>query len=191
MHTSLAGAPGHDPYAPCTVAELHASGFDYWALGHIHQRTHHAGERTIIMPGMPQGRDINEAGEKSVSLVTIHDDRTVEVEERLTSIAQFARISVDISQAEDWRALANLIGVALERERDRTRSDHLVARLTLTGASPLAWRMRRDADLLRTEAEQRGQRTGNVWIESWNSLSPLRKQQRLHRVPTRWWSLGS
>ncbi|MDO1583068.1 metallophosphoesterase family protein [Rhizobium oryzicola] len=165
MHTSLAGAPGHDPYAPCTVAELHASGFDYWALGHIHQRTHHAGERTIIMPGMPQGRDINEAGEKSVSLVTIHDDRTVEVEERLTSIAQFARISVDISQAEDWRALANLIGVALERERDRTRSDHLVARLTLTGASPLAWRMRRDADLLRTEAEQRGQRTGNVWIE--------------------------
>jgi hypothetical protein len=33
---------------------------------------------------MPQGRDINEAGEKSVTLVTIYDDRTVEIEERLT-----------------------------------------------------------------------------------------------------------
>ena len=36
MHTSLAGAPGHDLYAPCTLADLAASGFDYWALGHIH-----------------------------------------------------------------------------------------------------------------------------------------------------------
>jgi exonuclease SbcD len=41
MHTSLAGASGHDPYGPCNVADLHASGFDYWTLGHIHKRSHH------------------------------------------------------------------------------------------------------------------------------------------------------
>lgn len=80
MHTSLAGSAGHDVYAPCNVLDLHASGFDYWALGHIHQRTQHAGTATVIMPGMPQGRDINEAGAKTVSLVTIADDRTITVE---------------------------------------------------------------------------------------------------------------
>jgi DNA repair protein SbcD/Mre11 len=165
MHTSLAGAPGHDLYAPCSVAELHGSGFDYWALGHIHQRTHHAGARTVIMPGMPQGRDINEAGEKTVSLVTITDDGTVSVEERLTSLAQFARVTVDVSAAQDWRGLVDLIGHAVEQERLRTRSDHLVARLRLVGVTPLAFAIRRDADLLLSEAEQRAERTGRAWIE--------------------------
>ncbi len=45
MHTSLAGAPGHDAYAPCAVADLHASGFDYWALGPSITRTHHRGKK--------------------------------------------------------------------------------------------------------------------------------------------------
>lgn len=165
MHTSLAGAPGHDLYAPCSVSELHASGFHYWALGHIHQRTHHAGERMVIMPGMPQGRDINEAGEKSVSLVTVRDDGGVSVEERLTSIAQFARIDVDVANVGEWSEVVARIGSSLEHARSRTASTHLVARLRLVGETPLAWTMRRDADLLQAEAEQRAERTGRVWIE--------------------------
>ncbi|MGA8712066.1 MAG: DNA repair exonuclease, partial [Roseiarcus sp.] len=60
MHTSLGGSPSHDAYAPCAPAELHGHGFDYWALGHIHQRFAERGRATIVMPGNPQGRDINE-----------------------------------------------------------------------------------------------------------------------------------
>lgn len=45
MHTSLAGSPGHDVYAPCNATDLHAHGFDYWALGHIHGRMEGAGSR--------------------------------------------------------------------------------------------------------------------------------------------------
>jgi DNA repair exonuclease SbcCD nuclease subunit len=165
MHTSLAGAPGHDPYAPCNVSDLHGSGFDYWALGHIHQRTQHQGARMVIMPGMPQGRDINEAGEKTVSLVTIGDDRSVTVEERLTSIAQFGRIEVDLTGVAEWRDAVGAIEHALQSERQQTRSEHLVARIRLTGATPLAWRLRRDSDLIQTEAEHRAQQTGRTWIE--------------------------
>lgn len=165
MHTSLAGAPGHDVYAPCSTADLHAAGFDYWALGHIHQRTHHAGTSTVIMPGMPQGRDINEAGEKTVSLVTISDDRTVTVEERLTSIAQFERISVDVTDIAEWRDAAAAIETALAGQREKTASPHLVARLRLLGETPLSFRLRRDIDLMLAEAEQRGERLGDTWIE--------------------------
>lgn len=165
MHTSLAGAIGHDPYAPCTVADLQASGFDYWALGHIHQRAVYQGPRTIVMPGIPQGRDINEAGEKSVSLVTISDDRSVTVEERLTGIAQFERIGVDVTGATDWRELVNRLGDALEIRRADTRSEHLVARLSLSGATELSWAIRRDLDLLLAEAEQRADRIGKTWID--------------------------
>lgn len=165
MHTSLAGAPGHDLYAPTSVAALHASGFDYWALGHIHKRSQHAGEKTVIMPGMPQGRDINEAGEKTVSLVTVGDDRSISVVERLTSVAQFERVGIDLNNAEDWRSAMDIIETRLGQVRIQTRSPHLVARLQLTGRTPLAWKLRRDRDLLLAEIEQRAEGLGQAWIE--------------------------
>lgn len=165
MHTSLAGAPGHDVYAPCSLADLQGSGFDYWALGHIHQRSEYPGHTTVVMPGMPQGRDINEAGPKSISLVTIHDDRSLTVEERLTSIAEFARLPVDLNQAASWFDVVETIETSLAKLRDRTPSDHLVARLVLTETTPLSWRLRRDRDLLLAEAEQRAEGIGRAWIE--------------------------
>ena len=105
MHTSLDGAPGHDPYAPCRLADLQAAGFQYWALGHIHKRSVTEGGCTVVMPGTPQGRDINEAGMKSVSLVTLSDDGSIRIEERTTSIAQFERISVDTTGIDDGKIL--------------------------------------------------------------------------------------
>lgn len=56
MHTSLAGSPGHDVYAPCSLADLHGHGFDYWALGHIHVRQVYSGASTLVMPGMASQR---------------------------------------------------------------------------------------------------------------------------------------
>jgi exonuclease SbcD len=165
MHTSLAGAPGHDLYAPCKASDLHGWGFDYWALGHVHVRAQHAGDRMVIMPGMPQGRDINEAGEKTVSLVTVNDDRSLTVEECPTSIAQFERVPIDLSSAETWRDAAELIEEGMGVARDGTRSAHLVGRLRLTGATPLSWQLRRDRDLLLAEAEQRAEGLGKTWIE--------------------------
>ncbi|HEV7275224.1 MAG TPA: DNA repair exonuclease [Devosiaceae bacterium] len=165
MHTSLAGAPGHDIYAPCTVADLHGHGFDYWALGHIHSQTVHAGARTVVMPGMPQGRDINEGGEKSVTLVTVRDDHSIEIEHRATSIAQFERATVDIGDSVEWPDIVRSIRARIEELRASVEAPHLVLRLTATGSSPLAWQVIRDRDLLLTEAEQAGAQTGSVWIE--------------------------
>ncbi|MBW8447214.1 MAG: DNA repair exonuclease, partial [Arenimonas sp.] len=165
MHTSLAGAAGHDVYAPCSLADLQASGFDYWALGHIHQRSQHAGRSTVIMPGMPQGRDINEAGPKSVSLVTVHDDRRITIEERFTSLAEFARIAVDLSTTTTWFDAVEVIEKAVAQARGSATSDHLVARLSLVGTTPLSWRLRRDRDLLPAEAYQRAEGLGRAWIE--------------------------
>uniref|UniRef100_A0A974AIF0 DNA repair exonuclease n=1 Tax=Bradyrhizobium quebecense TaxID=2748629 RepID=A0A974AIF0_9BRAD len=165
MHTSLAGAPGHDPYAPCSIADLHATGFQYWALGHVHKRSIVQGACAIVMPGMPQGRDINEAGAKSVTLVTIRDDRSIHIEERATSIAQFERVSVDAAGLDDWRDLITAVTRALEQARESVVSEHLVARLRVTGATPLSWRIRRDLDLLKAEADDRGTRIGACWIE--------------------------
>ena len=165
LHTSLAGAPGHDLYAPCPVADLQAAGFDYWALGHIHKRSVLHDRCAIVMAGMPQGRDINEAGAKSVTLVTIADDRSVQIEERLTSVAQFELVPVDVTGIEDWRDMVAALGTALRQARARAQSEHLVARLRLVGTTPLAWRMRCDRDLLQAEAADKAFVIGKSWIE--------------------------
>jgi len=169
MHTSLAGAAGHDVYAPCALGDLHGSGFDYWALGHIHKRTDHSssvgGTSTVIMPGMPQGRDIGEAGEKTVTLVTVGDDRSVTVEQRPTAIAEFARVAVDLTNVDNWSDAVGQAETALADARESCGAQHLVARVGLSGATPLSWRLRRDADLFATELEQRGERLGQLWID--------------------------
>ncbi|MGX9181808.1 metallophosphoesterase family protein [Mesorhizobium sp. BHbdii] len=165
MHTSLAGSPGHDVYAPCSVADLHCHGFDYWALGHIHVRQVYLGASTLVMPGIPQGRDINEAGEKSVTLVTIRDDRSVEIEERLTSVAQFERVIIDLTGALEWSEAVDRIRAGLEQSREVTRSRYLVARLGLIGTSALSWSLMRDRDLAVAEAEQAAEQVGDTWVE--------------------------
>ena len=165
LHTSLGGAPGHDDYAPCALADLDAAGFDYWALGHIHKRSVAQGRSTVVMPGMPQGRDINESGPKSVTLVTIGDDRSVSIEERSTSVAQFEPVSVDLVSVDDWRGVLRAIGRALRRVRERVLSEHIVARLCLTGTTPLAWRLRSDRDLLQEEVSNEAFGIGKSWIE--------------------------
>ncbi len=165
MHTSLGGHLDHDPYAPCSVEDLHASGIQYWALGHVHRREVIRGASVIVMPGMPQGRDVGEAGSKSVSLVTVMDDRSIRISEEMTSVAQFERVTVDLGGHEDWREVVSILADALRDERERTASEHLVARITLTGTTPLAWRLLRDGDLLRTEAEDCARRLGACWID--------------------------
>jgi DNA repair protein SbcD/Mre11 len=165
LHTSLGGSPSHDRYAPCGCAELHGHGFDYWALGHIHQRSVERGRATIVMPGNPQGRDVNEAGPKSATLVTIGDDRGVTLEERPTSVAEFQRVAVDLVGVEEWRAALQRIEAALGAARLAAQSEHVVARLRLKGATPLAWRLRYDADKLAEDARALSAVIGKTWID--------------------------
>ncbi|WP_440982750.1 metallophosphoesterase family protein [Shinella sumterensis] len=166
MHTSLAGASRHDPYAPVGIADLAGHGFDYWALGHIHQRRVHAQKPWIVMPGNPQGRDINEAGPKGVTLVDIDDDGTITCEERAVAVAVFERVTVDLSAIDDWSGMLDRVEAALGAASAAAGGAHLVARLLLTGATPLAWRLRRDEDLLLAEAQNLAASLGECWIET-------------------------
>ncbi len=166
LHTSLAGASRHDPYAPVGLADLVAHGFDYWALGHIHQRRVHAQGPWIVMPGNPQGRDINEGGPKGVMLATVADDGTISCEERRVAIAVFERIAVDLAGVTDWPGMLDRAEAALARAKAAAGGAHLVARLALGGETPLAWRLRRDEDLLLGELQNLAASLGECWIEA-------------------------
>jgi DNA repair exonuclease SbcCD nuclease subunit len=164
LHTSLAGAPGHDAYAPCSVAELCAHGFDYWALGHVHARAVHAERPWVVMPGMPQGRDIGEAGPKSATLIEVTGG-AVAAREVPTSVAEFRRVAIDVTGAGDETEIRRRLRAGLEEAARDSRSDAAILRLTLAGATPGAWALRRDRDLWAETARLMAEETGRLWIE--------------------------
>ena len=165
MHTSIGGTEGHDVYAPVSVADLVAHGFDYWALGHIHKRQVHHEHPFIVMPGIPQGRSVREAGPKSVTLGTI-DEGGIRIEERHTGIAEFSAVTVNVAGATEIEDVRAAIRQSIQDSAETTRSEHAVLRLSLRGETALAWRIRRDTETRLEEAREEAAAYGNVWIES-------------------------
>jgi DNA repair protein SbcD/Mre11 len=165
MHTSLTGSDGHNVYAPCKLTELQEFGYRYWALGHIHKRSIFQGDCTIVMPGNPQGRDINEAGSKSATLVTVRDDGSLTIEERTTSVAEFVRIPVSVAGCEDWRSVVHTVRRGLEAARSEAASGHLVGRIFLSGVTPTAYELFAKADLLKAEIDHQAELLGKTWVE--------------------------
>ena len=163
LHTSLTGAEGHDDYAPCSVKDLQSHGYDYWALGHVHKRKVHAENPYVVMPGIPQGRDIGEAGPKSLTLVSV-DNGVVTLEERHTSIVEFNRVVFSLDGETDWRDAIKRITTVL-KEAGRHASKHNILRIALEGKTHLAWRIRRDDDLLIEQIREAAKSFGSVWIE--------------------------
>ena len=158
MNTSLAGAAGHDPYAPCALADLVGHGFAYWGLGHVHGRTvhHDGGDCAVVMPGMPQGRDVGERGAMSASLVTIADDGTVVLDTIPTSLVVFERVEACVPPGADWDEALHAAETALvDAAETAGAAREMVARLRLTGQTPTHWRLRRDADAFRDELGER------------------------------------
>ncbi len=66
----------HQPYAPFSKKELLEKDFDYWALGHIHQRQILHSDPYIVYPGNIQGRHRKEEGKKGCYEVKISLDGT-------------------------------------------------------------------------------------------------------------------
>lgn len=163
LHTSLAGAEGHDPYAPCAVGDLTAARFDYWALGHVHSRHVHSQTPWVVMPGTPQGRDIGEPGPKSATLLSI--DKTIEVEEVPTSAVEFLHLRIDATGIDSDDALRDLLKRTLRDTARGLVSDSAVIRLALTGRTTRRWQVSRDRDVWTDTAAQYARETGNLWLD--------------------------
>ncbi|MCG3268048.1 DNA repair exonuclease [Yoonia sp. I 8.24] len=162
LHTSLAGAAGHDTYAPCTVADLQKMGFDYWALGHIHKRHVYCDAPWIVMPGTPQGRDIGEAGPQSATMLEIVDG-TITLREIPTAAVVFHSADVDITTLTDDDQIRGAIRTVL---RDNTTPDSTrILRLRLTGQSDRYWQILRDQPLWEETIRTIAQETGQIWID--------------------------
>lgn len=164
LHTSLAGSAGHDVYAPCSVDELKQHDFDYWALGHIHKRQIHSTSPWIVMPGIPQGRDIGEPGAKTATVLTIAEGK-ISTSELPTSSMEFVALDIDITEADTADALRNLIRSELNDLVQNLLSPGAIVRVGLTGQSSLRWQLIRDQTQWHESISLLATDTGCLWLE--------------------------
>ena len=165
LHTSLTGREPHAPYAPCSVEDLRSRGYDYWALGHVHDYEVVAENPLVIFPGNLQGRSIREQGAKGAVLVRVEDGRIAH-ERIITDSARFAHISVAVEPEDDLPAILRRIQAALENVADLMEGRPLALRIRLTGRSRCRRELLARAQDFRDEAQAACHRCHeDIWLE--------------------------
>lgn len=170
LHTSLSGSPQHDTYAPTSVGLLESKGYDYWALGHIHQRSSQSlSDKCYIgFSGNTQGRHIREAGAKGCQLVTVRDRQLASVQFIPTDSLRWFEIQVDIEQASGLGEIEELLHPQSVRLLENAEGRPLAVRVRLCGQSKLHSELTRTStqtqltDTLGTRLNE----LGDIWLES-------------------------
>jgi DNA repair exonuclease SbcCD nuclease subunit len=168
LHTALEGNAEHARYAPCSVAELQAKGYQYWALGHVHEHWMVRGEVTIAYPGNLQGRHIRELGARGALLVTVEDGEIAGIDRLEVDVLRWHALEVDIGPFGDRREVIRAVGLALERVLDETPSHlPLAVRVLFKGRSAAHEALVADEGQLRQEviAQAVALDPDRVWVE--------------------------
>ena len=114
LHTALEGHTAHANYAPCSRAELHARGYQYWALGHVHEFAQWDGPSIIVFPGNLQGRHIRETGRRGAVLVEVDGRGHTTVERIFIDVLRWETLRIDAADCASLLDVARSIGRALE-----------------------------------------------------------------------------
>jgi DNA repair exonuclease SbcCD nuclease subunit len=156
LHANVGHQSGHAEYAPATVGDLAAAGFNYWALGHVHARSVLAQEPAMIVyPGNTQGRNVRETGARGCFQVDVDTQGRATLEFVETCVALWVHLEISIRECS---TMDQLVDGMLDKGREVAAAfdGPTVVRCTLRGNGPLHRDLQRDEmaeelrDLLQT-----------------------------------------
>ena len=165
LHTSLTGREGHEPYAPCSLDDLLAKGYDYWALGHVHAREEVSQSPWVVFPGNIQGRHIHEAGNKGATLVRVDERRISAVEHRDLDVLRWSLCRVDLTDCTTVDLALDTVRQAMEAQQARADGRPVALRLQLAGESPIHAELHRESAPLTEEFRALAAGLGEMWLE--------------------------
>ncbi|HLC15690.1 MAG TPA: DNA repair exonuclease [Thermodesulfovibrionia bacterium] len=137
LHCSVGKNPAHETYAPCTLEDLQTSGFDYWALGHFHERAVLSRNPCVVYPGNIQGRHIREPNERGCFLVQVSGAGSIEMTFYPLDKIRWVALSLSIDSLSTIDQLDQRLFRMLEQKKDEVRPCSLICTMTLTGRGPL------------------------------------------------------
>ncbi|MBI3688094.1 MAG: DNA repair exonuclease [Actinobacteria bacterium] len=139
LHTAVAGAEGHAPYAPCTPEDLARTDYEYFALGHVHDRyVVNDGYRVAAFSGNLQGRHPRETGPKGALVVDVDADLRAELRHVPLDVARWARLTVDATDAADLDEVLGRVEESLRDAKSGAAGRLLITRIDVTGTTPAA-----------------------------------------------------
>ncbi|MFZ3577321.1 metallophosphoesterase family protein [Virgibacillus sp. DJP39] len=115
LHGSSSSNTDHDTYAPFQLNDLISKDFDYWALGHIHQRDVLKRTPFIVYPGNIQGRNRKESRDRGCYHVVLNKSQPSLTFIPLHAI-QFNTISVDVSGSSKPHVLEEVIQQKIQEQ---------------------------------------------------------------------------
>jgi DNA repair protein SbcD/Mre11 len=166
LHTSITGREGHEGYAPCTIDELRAFGYDYWALGHVHTREVLSSDPWIVFSGCTQGRHIRETNPGGASLVTVEDGAVVDVEHRTLDVLRWALVDVNIEDLDE-DGMFDRVREALVASVEAADGRLVALRVVLSGTTPLHRSLVADSERFLNEVRSLATDIayGQAWLE--------------------------
>ncbi|SDM41479.1 DNA repair exonuclease SbcCD nuclease subunit [Methylobacterium phyllostachyos] len=166
LHTSCTGHAAHEIYAPCSVADLAGKGYDYWALGHIHEYAELSQDPWIVFPGNLQGRSIRECGQKGAVLVEVADGRVTGLTRLALDRARFERVSVDLAEAADTRTVIEAVEATLRPLAGLAASRLVLVRVHLAGTTKAHDALAADRESVTAEIQAAAHRLHeDLWLE--------------------------
>lgn len=167
LHTAATGYAAHEPYAPCTPAALAAKGYDYWALGHVHQHEVLATDPPIVFPGNLQGRHIREAGPKGCVRVRVDEAGRPALDFTPLDVVRWAAAEVAVDGAADAYAVVDRVREHLEALAAANPGLPLAVRALIRGATAAHGALQADPERWASEirAGAAAVADGRIWVE--------------------------
>ncbi|SDF66058.1 DNA repair exonuclease SbcCD nuclease subunit [Fontibacillus panacisegetis] len=137
LHANVDGQEGHDVYSPCSLSDLKKSGYDYWALGHIHKRQILCEAPWVVYPGNIQGRSMKETGPKGCYLVDVNDNKETTLHFYELDHVRWTETELSIEHMTSENKCKEMLEDRLESLRSESGGRTTIVRLNFTGRGPL------------------------------------------------------
>ncbi len=167
LHTCASGREGHENYAPSDINYLASKGYDYWALGHVHNRELLREDPYIIFPGNIQGRHIRESGARGCMMVSVRNGQVDALEHVELDVLRWSLCEVDAAGAKTMDDILERAEGLLEQKVQESGGRFLAVRFIVTGACQLHSKLVEDPFQLQSNMRSLAtfSSAGKAWVE--------------------------
>ena len=138
LHTNAdqSGGP-HANYAPCSISDLVAKNYDYWALGHVHKNMILHETPWVVFPGNLQGRHIKETGAKGFVEVEVKAGKINSVRHQAINVVRWEKLEIKLEGLDSAVESIGVIKDRVELYNANGANSINVFRVILKAPSPL------------------------------------------------------